>query len=261
MGDPDGTITNWVINGSMPRAQRSIPDPFSDQLLPTSGQGKFIVTSESLHIFENNQLTANDICYDTVYSLFQRNSKNSQFQCHSINTKMSVTNGSWDSLTAFQYCSTPNVKIISIGKTDCQKNMDQLLTLLQAGLTIKTLVIFPHTSTIPQLLQRPSVMLQPRTITQPEISMIFIMIVILQTWLWRTFFSIWLTFFSLYHIWPHPQDLDKYAYIPDFVLGFFCSPPGRGILFVPLTSSCGILPSSYSTPVNYFIFFTRYDII
>jgi hypothetical protein len=38
MGDPDGTITNWVINGSMPRAQRSIPDPFSDQLLPTSGQ-------------------------------------------------------------------------------------------------------------------------------------------------------------------------------------------------------------------------------
>ena len=52
MGDPDGTITNWVINGSMPRAQRSIPDPFSDQLLPTSGQGKIIVTSESLHIFE-----------------------------------------------------------------------------------------------------------------------------------------------------------------------------------------------------------------
>ena len=50
MGDPDGTITNWVINGSMPRAQRSIPDPFSDQLLPTSGQGKFIVTSESVHI-------------------------------------------------------------------------------------------------------------------------------------------------------------------------------------------------------------------
>ena len=174
---------------------------------------------------------------------------------------MSVMNGSWDSLTAFQYCSTPNVKIISISKTDCQKNMDQLLTLLQAGLTIKTLVIVPHTSTIPQLLQRPSVMLQPRTITQPEISMIFIMIVILQTWLWRTFFSIWLTFFSLYHIWPHPQDLDKYAYIPDFVLGFFCSPPGPGILFVPLTSSCGILPSSYSTPVNYFIFFTRYDII
>ena len=197
----------------------------------------------------------------TVYSLFQRNSKNSQFQCHSINTKMSVMNGSWDSLTAFQYCSTPNVKIISISKTDCQKNMDQLLTLLQAGLTIKALVIFPRTSTTPQLLQRPSVMLQPRTITQPEISMIFVMIVMLQTWLWRTFFSIWLTFFSLYHIWPHPQDLDKYAYIPDFVLGFFCSPPGHGILFVPLTSSCGILPSSYSTPGNYFIFFTRYNII
>ena len=52
MGDPDGTITNWVINGSMPRAQRSIPDPFSDQLLPTSGQGKFIVTFESFDIFE-----------------------------------------------------------------------------------------------------------------------------------------------------------------------------------------------------------------
>ena len=252
MGDPDGTITNGVINGSMPRAQRSIPDPFSDQLLPTSGQGKFIVTSESLHIF-----IACGICNDTVYSLFQRNSKNSQFQCHSIYTKMSVMNGSWDSLTAFQYCSTPNVKIISISKTDCQKNMDQLLTLLQAGLTIKTLVIFPHTSSIPQ----PSVMLQLQTITQPEISMIFIMIVILQTWLWRTFFSIWLTCFSLYHIWPHPQDLDKYAYIPDFVLGFFCSPPGPGILFVPLTSSCGILPSSYSTPGNYFIFFTRYNII
>ena len=54
MGDPDGTITNWVINGSTPRAQRSIPDPFSDQLLPTSGQGKFIVTFESFDIFENN---------------------------------------------------------------------------------------------------------------------------------------------------------------------------------------------------------------
>ena len=174
---------------------------------------------------------------------------------------MSVMSGSWDCLTAFQYCSTPNVKIISISKTDCQKNMDQLLTLLRAGLTIQTIVIFPHTSTIPQLLQQPSVMLQPQTITQPEISMIFIMIVILQTWLWRTFYSIWLTFFSLYHIWPHPQDLDKYAYIPDFVLGFFCSPPGPGILFVPLTSSCGILPSSYSTPGNYFIFFTRYNII
>ena len=170
-------------------------------------------------------------------------------------------NGSWDSLTAFQYCSTPNVKIISISKTDCQKNMDQLLTLLRAGLTIKTLVIFQHTSTIPQSIQQPSVMLQLQTLTRTEISMIFIIIVILQTWLWRTFYSIWLTFFSLYHIWPHPQDLDKYAYIPDFVLGFFCSPPGRGILFVPLTSSCGILPSSYSTPVNYFIFFTRYNMI
>ena len=51
MGDPDGTITNWVINGSIPRAQRSIPGPFSDQLLPTSGQGKFIVAFESLEIF------------------------------------------------------------------------------------------------------------------------------------------------------------------------------------------------------------------
>ena len=260
MGDPDGTITNWVINGSMSRAQRSISDPFSDQLFPTNGQGKFIVTFESLDIYEKHFIACG-ICNTTAYSLFQRNSRNSQFRCHSINTKMSVMNGSWDSLTAFQYCSTPNVKIISISKTDCQKNMDQLLTLLQTGLTIKTLVIVPHTSTIPQLLQRPSVMLQPRTITQPEISMIFIMIVILQTWLWRTFFSIWLTFFSLYHIWPHPQDLDKYAYIPDFVLGFFCSPPGPGILFVPLTSSCGILPSSYSTPGNYFIFFTRYNII
>ena len=139
MGDPDGTITNWVINGSMSRAQRSISDPFSDQLLPTNGQGKFIVTFESLDIF-----IACCICNTTAYSLFQRNSRNSQFQCHSINTKMSVMNGSWDSLTAFQYCSTPNVKIISISKTDCQKNMDQLLTLLQAGLTIKTLVMYSN---------------------------------------------------------------------------------------------------------------------
>ena len=52
MGDPDGTITNWVINGSMSRAQRSISDPFSDQLFPTNGQGKLIVTFESLDIFE-----------------------------------------------------------------------------------------------------------------------------------------------------------------------------------------------------------------
>ena len=52
MGDPDGTITNWVINGSMSRAQRSISDPFSDQLLLTNGQGKFIVTFESLDIYE-----------------------------------------------------------------------------------------------------------------------------------------------------------------------------------------------------------------
>ena len=50
MGDPDGTITNWVLNGSMPRAQRSISDPFSDQLLPTNGQGKLIFTFEALHI-------------------------------------------------------------------------------------------------------------------------------------------------------------------------------------------------------------------
>ena len=56
MGDPDGTITNWVINGSMSRAQRSISDPFSDQLLPTNGQGKFIVTFESLDIYENTLL-------------------------------------------------------------------------------------------------------------------------------------------------------------------------------------------------------------
>ena len=66
MGDPDGTITNWVINGSMSRAQRSISDPFSDQLFPTNGQGKLIVTFELLDIFE--KFIACGICNDN--SLF-----------------------------------------------------------------------------------------------------------------------------------------------------------------------------------------------
>ena len=87
--------------------------------------------------------------------------------------------------------------------------------------------------------------------------LITIMTVILQTWLWRIFHSIWQTCYLCYLTWHHQPDMDRCFYIPDCVLGSLFLPHGHGISFVNMLCSSGILPFSFSMRDNYFTSYTR----
>ena len=140
-----------------------------------------------------------------------------------------------DSLTVLPYCSIQNVK------TTFRDSTQVILT-----------------STIPHLIHNLYQTFQViKTFSIQRFSLIMIILVIIQTWLWRIFYSIWQTCYSCYHIWHLHPDMARCFYIPDCVLGSLFSPLGRGILYVNMSFSSGISPSLCSMRDNYFISCTR----
>ena len=140
------------------------------------------------------------------------------------------------SLNNLPYCSIQNVKAIFRNSTQ----------------VISTLTI-PHS-----ILNLKRTFHVIKTITIQRYFMLIVIIVIIQTWLWRIFYSIWQTCYFCYHIWLHQPDLGRSFYIPDCVLGSSSLPPGRGTSFVNTSSSSGILPFSSLMLDNYSTFCTRY---
>ena len=96
-----------------------------------------------------------------------------------------------------------------------------------------------------------------KTFSIQHLLLVTIITVILQTWLWRIFYSIWQTCYLCYLTWHHQPDMDRCFYIPDCVLGSLFLPHGHGISSVNMLCSSGISPFSFSTRDNYFTSCTR----
>ena len=145
----------------------------------------------------------------------------------------------WESWTAFQYCSIQNVTPILPIEIKSWQEAIQLYQLEITGLMM----------ILQQVINMQPLALQPILAVVIQRQMI---------WLWKTFYSIWLMFYFLYHIWHHLQDMVRWAYIPDSVLAFSFWPRGHGTSSVLPTCLCGILLLPFSMLDSYFIFSIRY---
>ena len=155
-------------------------------------------------------------------------------KCHST-TLLIVALPNLDSLTVLPYCSIQNVK------TTFRDSTQVILT-----------------STIPHLIDYLHRTFQViKTFSIQRFSLIMIILVIIRTWLWRIFYSIWQTCYFCYLIWHLHPDMARCFYIPDCVLGSLFLPHGRGISYVNMSFSSGISPSLCSMRGNYFISCTR----
>ena len=130
---------------------------------------------------------------------------------------------------------------------------------IQSVITIfqnSTLVI--TTSTIPHSVYNLNRTFQViKTFSIQRLILVTMITVIIQTWLWRIFYSIWQTYYFCFLIWHHQPDTVRCSYIPDYVLGSLFLPHGRGISYVNMSFSSGISPSLCSMRDNYFISCTR----
>ena len=155
-------------------------------------------------------------------------------KCHNT-TLLIVALPNLDSLTVLPYCSIQSVITIF-------RNSSLVIT----------------TSTIPHSVYNLNRTFQViKTFSIQRFSLITIILVIIQTWLWRIFYSIWQTCYFCYLIWHLHPDMARCFYIPDCVLGSLFLPHGHGISSVNMLCSSGISPFSFSTRDNYFTSCTR----
>ena len=151
-------------------------------------------------------------------------------KCHNT-TLLIVALPNLDSLTVLPYCSIQNVKTTFRDST-------QVIS----------------TSTIPHLIYYLHRTFQViKTFSIQRLLLVTMLTVIIQTWLWRIFYSIWQTYYFCFLIWHHQPDTVRCSYIPDYVLGSLFLPHGHGISSVNMLCSSGILLSSCSMRDNCFI--------
>ena len=160
-------------------------------------------------------------------------------------------------------CCPTNIQLKTALLTTVFPKLGSLIDLpycsIQSVITIfqnSTLVI--TTSTIPDSVYNLNRTFQViKTFSIQRLILVTMITVIIQTWLWRIFYSIWQTYYFCFLIWHHQPDTVRCSYIPDYVLGSLFLPHGHGISSVSMLCSSGILLSSYSMRDNCFIFCTR----